>query len=104
MMKTRSSRSSSSRSAWFKASRYVIRAIAVPTSASFFHVNVFGQLGQGRFGALVGELDRVIHHRGLFLVDLVEHRGRNAPLMRQQSAEAFDRVALLPQPLLALGA
>src|SRR5450755_3874341 len=76
MMKTRSSRCISSRSAWFSASRYVMIAISALSGgdagvgiARGVDIDVFGERLERRLRALVREIPRVLDDRAHFGVD-----------------------------------
>src|SRR2546426_11451979 len=88
MRKTLGSRCISSRSAWFRASRYV-------SVATLVGEHVRGELGGVRVRALLRELHGRLHfpaHRGVELVDrrLVEHT-----LVLELERELRDGIALL---------
>src|SRR5215208_1600771 len=82
MMKTRSSRCISSRSAWFRASRYVMTGIAVrlsvrgrrllgPGVARRLDQHVLPEALEGRLRARVGEVPGVLDRRLDLLVHLL---------------------------------
>src|SRR5208337_3951392 len=64
-------------------------------------VDVLGELIERRLGALFREADRILDNSVHFLVDRVEPRLAHPALLDQVAPKALDRVALLPDSLLA---
>src|SRR5579872_5900154 len=100
-MKTRSSRSISSRSAWFNASRYEISAIAVSPS---IRVNVLAHVFDRRLGAFVGETHGIIDHRFDVAFNLLKTRLGDIAFGKKFLAQIFDGIAFQPDAFFALGA
>src|SRR5579862_2803329 len=67
-------------------------------------VNALAEFVHRGLGRFVGELDRIINSRGHLGLDFGELRFGRALLGQQPTAQILDRVALLPDSLLALRA
>src|SRR5580704_6920875 len=95
MRKTRSSRPSSSRSAWLSASRYVIKGIG-RDSARCLDQHVLEQRFEGRLGTLVRKVPRVLDDRAQFLIQVLQLIFAQLPVVFHPLAQQDDWVALLP--------
>src|SRR5260370_11523363 len=84
--------------------RFPIRDLGHAATSLSLHVDVLAQLVERRFGALLGKLHCIVDNGGNFAVDLVQLGIDRVSFMLKAWPELLDRGALLPEPVLAVGA